>query len=93
MNAVYRPTATGKPATVAYAMALGSTTAAAVSPATTSKRSEAVDGSTAFVSVEVSVIVLIPGARAVRLCAEGRPARGLPLSIPGTTGALRGRHG
>src|SRR6188472_2088042 len=38
MNAVYKPTATGRPATDAYAIALGRTTAAAVSPATRSKR-------------------------------------------------------
>jgi hypothetical protein len=38
MKAVYKPTATGRPATDAYAIAFGRTTAAAVSPATRSRR-------------------------------------------------------
>ena len=40
MKAVYSPTASGSPATDAYAMAFGRTTAAAVNPATTSRRSD-----------------------------------------------------
>src|ERR1700745_3540077 len=39
-NAVYKPTSTGRPAMVAYAIDFGMTTAAAVNPAMTSGRNQ-----------------------------------------------------
>src|SRR6476660_10557790 len=44
MSDVYSPTDTGNPATAAYAIAFGRTTAAAVRPATTSNRNAPIAG-------------------------------------------------
>src|SRR6478736_4427200 len=60
MNAVYKPTATGRPATDAYAIALGRTTAAAVSPVTRSKRKVGAFGALALARIGVGDIAFTP---------------------------------